>query len=189
MGFGAKWPQGELWVDSFHLRWQPGELWNRRIVIRELFLHGLRIQDRRPETGKISFEGWPQRPFWLSRLQGEVESFRVQKGIYQRGQADPVSIQTLSTGLLWNGEFLRVRDFTLDSSLANVAGTMEVGFSHPRLNLSVKSTLAKELAGLDSISFGLNLEPVEDRDKAKERCRYPGERKVWNASIARGTWN
>jgi len=114
-GLRVWWPQGELWADFSHLRWEAAELLNRRILIREIFLDGVQIKDHRPETGEISFRGWPQTSFWLSRLKGEVDSFRVQKVIYQRGHADPVRIQSLSTGLRWNGEFLRVRDFTLDS--------------------------------------------------------------------------
>jgi hypothetical protein len=135
-GLRVGWPQGELWANFFHLRWEAAELLNRRILIREISLDGVQIKDHSPEAGKISFKGWPQTPFWLARLKGEVDSLWVRKVIYQRGQADPVRIHSLSIGLLWNGKFLRVGHFRVDSSLAHAEGSMEMGFSHPRLSLN-----------------------------------------------------
>ena len=176
-GLRVRWAQGELLADSFHLRWEAAELLDRRILIREISLDGVQIKDHRPETGKISFRGWPQTSFWLSRLKGEVDSFRVQKVIYQRGRADPVRIHSLSTGLLWDGEFLRVRHFRLDSSLAHAEGSMEMGFSHPRLSLNLQSTLTKEFAGFDSIFIKLGLEPGESREKAKGPFQISGQKK------------
>ena len=86
-------------------------------------------------------------------------------------------IHSLSTGLLWDGEFLRVRHFNLDSSLGHAEGSMEMGFSHPRLSLNLQSTLTKEFAGLDSIFIKLRLEPVESREKAKGPFQISGQKK------------
>ena len=144
-GLRVRWPRGELLADFFHLRWEAAELLNRRILVHEISLDGVRIKDDRPETGKISFRGWPHTPLWLSRLKGQVDSFRVQNLLYQRVQADPVRVDTLSIALLWDGEVLRVRNFNLDSSMGHAEGSMEMGFSHPRLSLNLQATLAKNL--------------------------------------------
>ena len=119
-----------------------------------------------------------------------MDSLRVQNVLYQRGQADPVRVDTLSAALLWDGEVLQVRNFSLDSSLGHAEGSMEMGFSHPRLSLNLQSTLAKEFAGLDSILIQLRLEPVEKSGRGQGSfpdLRAKGGRK--NVSIARETWD
>ena len=135
-GLRVRWDRGELLADFFHLRWEAAELLNRRILIQEISLDGGRIKDDRPESGKISFPGWPHTSPWLSRLKGRVDSFRVQGLLYQRAQADPVRVDTLSIALLWDGEILQVPNLNLDSSLGHAEGLMEMGFAHPRLRLN-----------------------------------------------------
>ena len=176
-GLRVRWPQGEMGADFFHFRWEAAELLNRKILIHGIFLYGVRIQDYRPGTGKISFGGWPQTSVWLSRLKGDVDSIRVQKVLYQRGRADSVRLHSLSTGLRWDGEFLEVRHFNLDSSLARAEGAMEMDFSRPRLTLNLQSTLTKEFVGLDSIWIKLSLEPLESRGKAKGSLQISGRKK------------
>jgi autotransporter translocation and assembly factor TamB len=99
-GLRVRWPQGEMEAESFHLRWQPLELWNRKLLIYELSLDGVQLRDNRPETGPITFRGWPVTPFWVSRAQGTVDSLRIQRGSYRRLQQNPVPFETLSARLL-----------------------------------------------------------------------------------------
>lgn len=176
-GLRVRWDRGELLADFFHLRWQAAELLNRRILVHEISIDGVRIKDERRETGKIAFRGWPGTPLWLSSIKGQVDSFRVQSLLYHRAQADPVRVDTLSIALLWDGEFLQVRNLNLDSSMGHAEGSMEIGFSHPRLSLNLQSTLTKEFAGLDSIFIKLSLEPVESREKAKGPFQISGQKK------------
>jgi translocation and assembly module TamB len=166
-GLRVRWPQGEMEAESFHLRWQPLELWNRKLLVHELSFDGVQVKDNRPETGPISFRGWPVTPFWLSRVQGTVDSLRVQRGSYRRLQENPVPFETLSTRLLWDGGGLKVQDFTLEGPSIKAAGSMKMGFSTPSLSLEFQATLADELAGFDSFLMKLGLEPVPEREEAK----------------------
>jgi autotransporter translocation and assembly factor TamB len=176
-GLRVRWLQGELLADFFHLRWEAAELLSRRVVIREISLDAVQIKDGRPDTGKTSFPGWPQPPFWISKLQGQLDSFRMNNMLYQRGQEDPVRVNNLSTILFWDGESLRARRFSLDSSRGHAEGSMEMGFAHPRLSLNLQTTLAKEFAGSDSIAANLSLQPVENQEKAKGSFLISGQKK------------
>jgi translocation and assembly module TamB len=177
-GLRVWWPQGELLADSFYLRWEATELFKRRIFIHEISLDGVRIKDERPETGKLSFRGWPATPFWFSRLKGRVDSFRVQNVLYQRGRGEPVRVNTLFTILLWNGEVLQVKNFNLDSSMGHVEGPMEMGLSHPRLILDLRSSLAKEFAGVNALLIHLRLEPAEKREEARGAFKISGQKEA-----------
>jgi hypothetical protein len=60
------------------------------VGVIELSLDGIQLKDNRPESGPVSFRGWPETPFWLSRLRGEMNSLRIQRGTYQRLRENPV---------------------------------------------------------------------------------------------------
>ena len=177
-GLRVRWPQGELRSESFHLRWQAEELWNRRLLVHELSLDGVQVKDNRPETGPVSFRGWPETPFWLSRLQGQVDSLRIRKGTYQRLLEKPVPLETLFARLHWDGETLNVRDFTLAGPSVQAEGSMKLGLSRPSLGLDLQTTLADEIAGLDSFQIQLGLEPVPAREEAKGSFSLSARRKA-----------
>ena len=166
-GLRVRWPQGELKSEFFYLKWQAEKLWDRRLLVQELSLDGVRVKDNRPEAGPISFRGWPESPFWLSRLQGQVDSLRIQRGTYQRLQENPVPFDTLFTRLHWDRETLNVRDFTLAGPSVQAGGFMKLGFSRPSVDLDLQTTLADEIAGLDSFQVRIRLEPVAAREEAK----------------------
>jgi autotransporter translocation and assembly factor TamB len=166
-GLRIRWPGGELQADSFHLRWQPGDLWDRKLLVREISFDGVRVKDNRPETGPVSFRGWPVTPFWLSRLQGQVDTLLVQRGSYQRLQENPIPFNTLSSRLQWDGGALKIQDFTLEGPPIRAAGSLKMGFSTPSLSMEFQATLSDELAGFDSFQAKLGLEPVPAREEAK----------------------
>ena len=119
-GLQIRWPQGELKARFFHLQWRATDLWNRRIIIQEISLEGVHLKDDRTYTGKISLHGWPTVPFWLSKIQGRVDSLQIQSMVYQRLQENPVSLDKLFTRLQWDGGVLGVTDFTLQLSLIHI---------------------------------------------------------------------
>jgi translocation and assembly module TamB len=174
-GLRVQWLGGEFFTDRFHLRWEAAELLNRRVLVHEVSLDGARLKDDRPETGEFSFPGWPQTPLWLSRLEGRVDSLQVQNMLYQRGRGEPVRVDKLSTVLMWDGKVLRVKNFGLDSSLGHAEGSMEMGFSHPRLALSLQAQLAEKFAGVDVLLIQLRLEPVEKREEARGAFKVSGQ--------------
>ena len=175
-GLRVQWPRGELFTDVFHLRWEAGELLNRRVLVHEISLDGTRMKDDRPEAKGISFPGWPHTPLWLSRLEGRVDSLRVQNMVYQRGRGEPVRVDTLSIVLLWDGEILRVKNFSLNSSMGHAEGSMEMGFSHPRLTLNLQATLAEEFVGLDALLINLRLKPMENLEEARGAFKITGQK-------------
>jgi len=177
-GLRIRWPQGELQADSFHLRWEPGDLWNRKLLIRELSLEGVCVADNRPETGPISFRGWPVTPFWLSRLQGQVDTLRVERGFYRRLQENPIPFDALSARLEWDGEVLKVQDFILEGPSVKAEGSMKMGFSTPCFSLDLQAALADEIAGLDSFQVQLGLEPVQAQEEAKGSFSLSARRKA-----------
>ena len=136
------------------------------------------MKDNRPETGPVSFRGWPETPFWLSRLQGQVDSLRIQRGTYQRLREKPVPFDTLFTRLHWDGETLDVRDFTLAGPSVQAGGSMKLGLSRPSLGLDLQTTLADEIVGLDSFQVQLGLEPVPAREEAKGSFSLSARRKA-----------
>jgi autotransporter translocation and assembly factor TamB len=174
----VRWPQGELRSDGFHLRWQAKELWNRRLLVHELSLDSVQVKDNRPETGPFSFRGWPETPFWLSRLQGQVDSLRIQRGTYQRLRENPVPFDSLFTRLHWDGETLNVRDFSLAGPSIQAGGSMKLGLSRPSLGLDLETILAGEIAGLDSFLIKLGLEPVPAQEEAKGSFSLSARRKA-----------
>jgi translocation and assembly module TamB len=185
-GLRVRWPQGELRSESFHLRWQAKELWNRRLLVHELSLEGVQVKDDRPETGPVSFRGWPETPFWLSRLQGQVDSLQVQRGTYQRLRENPVSFDSLFTRMTWDGETFNARDFTLVGPSIRAGGSLKLGLSLPSLGLHLQVTLADEIAGLDSFQAHLTLEPVPARDEAKGLFSLSARRKAAEQLLAEG---
>ena len=166
-GLTVRWPEGELQSEVFHLRWQAEELWNRRLLVHEFTLDRVQVRDNRPESGPVSFRGWPETPFWLSRVQGQVDSLRIQRGTYQRLQENPVSFDSLVTRLTWDGETFNARDFTLAGPSLQAVGSLKLGLSRPSLGLNFQITLADEIAGLDSFRAQLELEPVPAQDEAR----------------------
>jgi translocation and assembly module TamB len=177
-GLRVRWPQGELKSEFFNLEWQAEELWNRRLLVHEISLDGVQVKDNRPEAGPVSFRGWPETPFWLSRLQGQVDSLRIQRGTYQRLREKPVPFDTLFTRLHWDGETLNVRDFTLAGPSVQAGGLMKLGFSRPSVDLDLQTTLADEIAGLDSFQVRIQLEPVPAREEAKGSFSLSARRKA-----------
>jgi len=177
-GLRVRWPQGELSSESFHLRWQAEELWNRRLLVHEFSLDGVQVKDNRPETGPVSFRGWPETPFWLSRLGVEVDSLRIQRGSYLRLRNKPVPFDDLSTRLHWDGETLNVRDFTLTGPSVQAGGSMKLGLSRLSLGLDLQTTLADEIAGLDSFLVQIRLDPVPEREEAKGSFSLSARRKA-----------
>jgi autotransporter translocation and assembly factor TamB len=177
-GLRVRWPQGELKAEFFRLRWQAEKLWDRRLLVHELFLDGVQAKDNRPETAPVSFRGWPETPFWLSRLRGEVNSLRIQRGTYLRLRNKPVPFDDLSTRLHWDGETLNVRDFTLAGPSLQAEGSMKLGFSRPSLGLDLQTTLANEIAGLDSFLVQIRLDPVPGREEAKGLFSLSARRKA-----------
>lgn len=170
-GLRIRWSQGEMRADFFHLHWQlrlqPSAFrLGGEVIIHELSLDGVHIQDNTPEVKKISFPGWPAAPFWLTRLQGRVESFQVNGLIYQRRNQDPERIDKLFARMLWDGEVLSINDFTLASPSGQAEGVMKMAFAHPSLNLNLQAAIAKEYASLDSLSVKLHLEPAESQEEA-----------------------
>jgi autotransporter translocation and assembly factor TamB len=165
-GLRVRWPQGELRSEYFHLRWQAEEIWNCRLLIHELSLDGVQVKDNRPETGPVTFRGWPQTPFWLSRLQGQVDSLRIERGTYQRLRKKPAVLETLFTRLNWDGETLNVRDFTLTGPSGQARGSLKLGLSSLSLGVDLQASLADEMAGLDSFHVHLLLEPVPGQEKS-----------------------
>ena len=122
-GVRILWARGQMTVDFLHLRWQPAELWNRKVIIHEFFLDGVNLQDNRPEgKEKISFPGWPVAPFWITRLQGRVESFQVGSLTYRRLRQNPDEINKILSRLNWDGETLTISDFNLASPQAKAEG-------------------------------------------------------------------
>ena len=185
-GLTVRWPQGELRSDGFHLRWQAKELWNRRLLVHELSLEGVQVRDNRPETGPVSFPGWPETPFWLSQLQGQADSLRIQRGTYQRLRENPVTFDSLFTSLTWDGETLNARDFTLAGPSVQAGGSLKLGLSRPSLGLHLQITLADEIAGLDSLQAQLTLEPVPARDEARGLFSLSARRKAMEQLHAKG---
>jgi translocation and assembly module TamB len=177
-GLRVRWPQGELRSESFQLRWRAEELWNRKLTIYEISLDGVQVEDNRPETGPVSFRGWPEIPFWLSRLQGQVDSLRVQRMAYQRLREKPVSLDTLFARFHWDGETLKVLDFTLAGPSIQAGGSMRIGFSTPSFSLDLQAALADGIAGLDSFRIQLGLEPVQALEEAKGSFSLSARRKA-----------
>jgi autotransporter translocation and assembly factor TamB len=177
-GLQVRWPEGEIQAESFRIKWRAEELWNRKMLVNEISLDGIQVKDNRPETGPVSFRGWPETPFWLSRLQGQVDSLRIRRGTYQRLRENPASLDTLFASLHWDGETLNVRDFTLAGPSVQAAGSMKLGLSRPSLGLGLQATLANEIAGLDSFQIQLGLEPVQTRDEAKGSFSLSARRKA-----------
>ncbi len=175
-GLRVRWARGELLADSFHLRWEAAELLKRRMVIHEFALEGVQIKDNRPPTGRISFGRWPQAPFWLSKLKGEVESLHIQKVLYQRAKAVPERVDDLSAALLWGGDFLRIQPFLIESSRGRASGSMSIGFANPGLSLDLQAAFTQEFVGLDSLGVELRLEPVPNQEEAKGTFQMSGGR-------------
>ncbi len=150
-GVRIRWPQGEIRADRLHFRWQPAELWNHKVILDELSLEGVLFQDRGSETKKNPFSGWPAAPFWLSKTQGRIDSFRIQGLAYQRRDEDAVPLGHLSARGQWDGNLLEISDFRLSGPPVQAEGTMKVAFAHPSLNLDLKASFAKEYAGMDSL--------------------------------------
>jgi len=185
-GLTIRWPEGELQSEVFHLRWQVEELWNRRLLVHELSLDGVQVRDNRPESGPISFRGWPETPFWLSRLQGQVDSLRILRGTYQRLQENPVSFDSLFTRLTWDGGTFNARDFILAGPSVQAGGSLKLGLSSPSLGLHLQINLADEIAGLDSFRAHLALEPVPERDEAGGPFSLSARRKAAEQFHAEG---
>ena len=157
-GVRIRWPQGEIRADRLHLHWQVAELMNRRVIVNELSLEGVVFQDRAPETQNVSFPGWPQVPLWLSKIQAKMESLRIQDLVYQRLNQEPIQLGQLLARGQWDENILEIRDFNLSGPSGRAEGTMKLSFAQPSLNLNLKTSLAKEYAGMDHLEVKLLME-------------------------------
>ncbi|KPK91343.1 MAG: hypothetical protein AMJ94_07370, partial [Deltaproteobacteria bacterium SM23_61] len=106
-----------------------------------------------------------------------VDSLGIQRGTYQRLRDHPVPFDNLFTRLHWDGGTLNVRDFTLAGPSVQARGSMKLGLFRPSLGLDLQTTLADEMAGLDSFQVQIRLEPVEAREEAKGSFSLSARRK------------
>ena len=183
-GVRIRWAGGEVRADRLHLRWQPAELWNLKVLVDELSLEGVLFHDRGSETGGIRFFGWPAVPYWLSKTQGRI-ALPPDPGAGLSGpRSGSASLGTpVGPGAMGWG-FLEIGDFRLSGPAAQAEGTMKVSFARPSLNLDLKTSFAKEYAGVDSLSARLLLGAGKTRrgfrhdsgPRAKAEYRKPAPR-------------
>ena len=171
-----RWAEGEIRADRLRLKWEPAELWNRRVVLNELSLEGVVYQDRAPETKKPLFPGWPPAPFWLTKIQGRIDSFSLQELTYRRGQQDPVEFGHLSARAEWDGKALTIPDSTFSGPWGSLQGSMKVGFSTPSLVLDLKGAFVEEHAGMDRLAVKLLLASADKPDEAAGKIQISGQK-------------
>ena len=137
-GLSFRWAQGEIHADRLHLRWRPAELWNRRLIINELSLRGVIFQDRGSEEKKPFLQGWPPAPFWLTKIQGRVDSFQIEELAYRRPNQDSIQLGQLFARGEWDGKVLALKDCALSGPWGSAKGWMRMGFAKPSLNLDLE---------------------------------------------------
>ena len=175
-GVSIRWAQGEIRADRLHLKWQPAELWNRRLIVNELSLKGVTFQDRGPEAKKPFFPGWPPAPFWLTKIQCRIDSFRLKDLVYRRPDQDPIQLGQMLARAEWDGKVLAVQDCTLSGPWGGAEGSMKMGFVNPSLILELKASFANEYNGMDQLAARLLLEPTERPDEAAGTIRVSGQK-------------
>ncbi len=158
--------QMEMRADRFRLRWEAGRLLDRKVLVHDLSLEGVQIRDNRPGSKEVSIPGWPAAPFWLSRLQGRVESLAVKNLEYRRLEQPSAHADNLSARVLWDGDVLTVDRFTAAAPSGTAEGEMKMGFSRPALDLDLRAAAGKEVAGFESVLVRLGLKPAQGREDA-----------------------
>ena len=180
-GVNIRWAQGEIHAERLHLKWQPEELWNRRLIVNELSLSGVIFQDRGSEETKPFFPGWPLAPFWLTKIQGRIDSFRLHEGVYLRRNQDPIKLGQLFSRGEWDGKALALQDCALSGPWGSAEGSMKMGFAKPFLILDLKASSDHEYNGMDRLAVKLLLAPTDKPDEAAGTIRVSGQKQ--NAEV------
>jgi translocation and assembly module TamB len=154
---GIRWPEGTLHAESFQVRWSPLRLLYGEVAVREFVIHSVNLQDNRPEAAEVPEIAWPHATGLLSRLDAEVDAFRIKGATYRRLQNNPVELSNISGRISWRNGILTVRGLKAGSSLGKTEGTFEAGFTRPSLSLRLVVRPAKPVAGLDVISVDAGL--------------------------------
>jgi len=176
-GLSVRWAQGEVRVDLLHLNWQPAELWNRRVIVNDLFLGGVVFQDRGSEVKKPFFPAWPLAPFWLTRIQARIESFRLRGLVYRRPDREPLRLDQMLARGEWDGRSLAVQDLVLSGPWGNAEGAGKMGFGNPSLHLDLKGSFAHEYAVIERVAVKIFLEPGSKPDQAEGAIWISGQKK------------
>jgi len=171
-----RWAEGEIRADRLRLKWEPAELWNRRVVLNEVSLEGVVYRDRAPETKKPLFPGWPPAPFWLTRIQGRIDSFSLRDLAYRRADQDPLELARLSARADWDGKVLAVPDCAFSGPWGNAQGSLKMGFTPPSLVLELKASLGRDYAGIDQLAAKLLLLPRDRLGEAPGKVEISGRK-------------
>ena len=175
-GVVLRWAAGEIRADRVRLKWEPAELWNRRVVMNEVSAEKIVYHDRAPEEKKPLFPGWPPAPFWLTKIQGRIDSFRLRNFAYRRPGHDPLELSQLSARADWDGKILALTDCSISGPWGNVQGSMKMGFDLPSLVLDLKTSLRKEYAGINRLEVQLFLRPGDTPGASPGKVEISGRR-------------
>ena len=157
-GVEVHWPEGEMKVDDLRLRWQPSRLLVGRVSFQDLSLHGVEIQDHRPESETPTDLTLPRIHGLPLGLVLEVGSFQGEDLVYRRLDRSPLRVDRLLAHVSWGQGVLGVEHLVFEAPLGRGEGSGELSFLKPAFKLNVVLSPKETLIGLDRFSFNAKLQ-------------------------------
>ncbi len=139
-GVTIRWPLGEATVKEIRLRCQPLLLPFGQLAVEELSLHGVRIQDNRPDSGKPPELTWPELTGAYTRLNAWIDRLELDDLEYRRPAEPPVAITRFSAAVEWRHFALTATTLELVVPAGQVTGMITAGFGRPTLAANITMT-------------------------------------------------
>ena len=147
----SKWTETE--IDGIAVRWRPFLLLTGRVSVKELSLHGIRIADNTPASGRPPELQWPRLSRLSELLDGKIDTLRLRGVSYRHRGGAPVVVDSISATCGWRFRILDLRDLAVETPAGRMKGDLSAGFGAPFLKTELLFLPARPVAGSDTITF------------------------------------
>jgi len=143
-------------VDSADLEWQPSRLITGKLVIASLRARGISITDSGSEDTPVNLL-LPEVSRWFTALTGWIQELTINGLKYAAAGGEPVSIDSISTTVLWDRGVLYLGGVSAKTARGTVTGTVTTNLVRPALRAQLRIILREKAAGMDTLSLDARL--------------------------------
>lgn len=164
-GLCIKWSNGNLATEIVYISWQPLYLITGNVAVEEFYINSLQLTDNSQE--KKSDLLWPKIEGLPARIDGWIDSLRVDGFYFQRRDQQPLRLDKFFSKVVWYDGTLTLKNTTINSDNFDLKGTLAAGFEKPLLHLDLTLLPASPVLEMDNLSVKTRLvagkKPVQIR--------------------------
>ena len=158
-------PEVAAQIDHIDLSWEPGRLLERKLLVHNLAISGVRIQDDTPLSTKAPDLRWPEVSDAVRRMGAQVTRFTLKGVSYRHLEGEPVSLNELGVSLNLKNGVLSLSDLELKAPNGRATGEMVAGLLRPSLRLDLSFVPVQPVGEMDFFSLQTRLLPGQDSEQ------------------------